>query len=170
MSCWTDGSSFSCYHITFVLLSVAIFKLLPGHVGKTWTHSLESIAKHLLWSLTLQPQNQKVSHISWHFLVDLNICGTQSSSSLRVVLVVSQELISELECLNNFYLALRHGQWLAELEGHVLVSTEFFLLLDICLPSHVTLKPICLSVCPSVFHVWYCGETSLQTSSSVAST
>lgn len=84
------------------------------------------------------------------FLVDLNICGfywTQSSSNLTVVLVVSRELTSELECLNDFYLALRHGQWLAELGGNILVSAEFFLLLDICLPSHVALKPIRLSLC-----------------------
>lgn len=140
MSCWTDGSFFSCCHIIFVLLSIAMFKLLPGRVSKSWTHSLESIAKHLLWSVTLQPQN------SWHFLVNTNICGTQSSSNLTAVLVVSQELISELECLKNFYLALRHGQWLAELGGNILVPTELFLLLDICLPSHVTLNPICLSL------------------------
>lgn len=141
MSWWTDGSFFSCYHITFVLLSVARFKLLPGHVSKSWTRSLESIAKHLLWSVTLQPQNQKVSHISWHFLVDLNICGTQSSSNLRVVLFVSQELTSGV---SKQFLP---GFKARTVGGNVLVSTEFFLLLDICLPFHVALKPICLSLC-----------------------
>lgn len=48
-----------------------------------------------------------------------------------------------------FFLDLRCGQPLAELGGKmgILISTHFFLLLDVCLPSHLTLEPLSLSLC-----------------------